>query len=121
MKLFRFDSDSSRPIDLYGSRSLLMSGLARTAADTRVDVMHIGADGLVGVHEAQANQIFAVVQGTGWVRGGTGHQVQVNAGIAAFLEAGERHESGSEEGMTVVAIEGPEVDPAGLIREFPAS
>jgi mannose-6-phosphate isomerase-like protein (cupin superfamily) len=120
VKLYRFDSEVSRPIDLYGSRSLRMSRLARLEAGTRVDVMYVGASGLVGAHVAQANQIFAIVKGKGWVRGGSGHQVQVDAGTAAFWEAGELHEAGSDNGMTVVVIEGSDVDPAGLMPELPA-
>lgn len=115
MKVFRFDTQISHPIHAYGSRELLMSRLVSPHTAVRVDVMHIGPGGVVGGHPASENQLFAVVQGDGWVKSEEGGQHHVAAGLAVFWIAGEWHESGSDGGMTVVVIEGPELDPTGVM------
>lgn len=70
-----------------------------------VGCMHIPPRGLVGHHQATIPQLFMVVSGEGWVRGGEGDRHQVKTGDAALWAADEWHEAGSEMGMTVVVIE----------------
>jgi quercetin dioxygenase-like cupin family protein len=117
MQMYRFDRDVSHQVTQYGSRELLMSGLACCDSAARLDVMHIGPTGLVASHEATANQLFVVVQGNGWVRAGDGPETPIVAGQAAFWQGGEWHESGSSNGMLVIVLEGESVDPAGLMTE----
>ena len=70
--------------------------------------------GVVGKPPAATHQLYCVVEGQGWVRGAETHRTQIRAGQAAFWLRGEPHESGSESGMTVLVIEGDELDPALL-------
>jgi quercetin dioxygenase-like cupin family protein len=79
--------------------------------------MHIGAGGIVGYHQATVRQLFLVVAGTGWVRGTDESRQPIAAGQAAYWEAGEWHESGSQDGMTAIVIEATTLDPA---RDMPA-
>lgn len=115
MKLFRFDRGVAQPIGQYGSRELMMARVLRAEGSVRVDVMHIGPGGLVGGHNATGNQIFAVVEGNGWTSVAPGIRVPLTAGQAAFWTAGEWHESGSATGMTVIVIEGADIDPEGVM------
>jgi hypothetical protein len=57
----RCNNVAAGPDDLYGSRSLRMSSLARTDTDTLIDMMHVGAGGIVGEHVPAAGKIFGVV------------------------------------------------------------
>jgi quercetin dioxygenase-like cupin family protein len=83
----------------------------------QIGCMHIGAGGIVGYHQATVRQLFLVVAGTGWVRGKDEPRQPIAAGQAAYWEAGEWHESGSQDGMTAIVIEATTLDPA---RDMPA-
>jgi quercetin dioxygenase-like cupin family protein len=75
------------------------------AAQAHVVVMEIGAGGVVGRHPAAVGQLFVVVLGAGWVSGADGVRRPIQAGEAVAWEAGEEHESGSDEGMTALVVE----------------
>lgn len=105
MRMIRFGQERSRPIDLYGS-NFEMTPVHAVPGAFFVGAMYIPAGGLVGCHPAACPQLFMVVQGSGWVRAGEGgERVPVSAGDAAFWEAGEMRESGSDEGMNVIVLE----------------
>jgi mannose-6-phosphate isomerase-like protein (cupin superfamily) len=69
-------------------------------------VIEIGAGGVLGRHPATAPQLFVAVRGSGWVSGGDGEREPIEAGEAVAWELGEEHESGSDEGMTAIVVEG---------------
>jgi quercetin dioxygenase-like cupin family protein len=77
----------------------------RLAAEAHVVVIELAPGGVVGRHPAAATQLFAVVAGTGWVSGSDGERVPIRVGEAVAWEPGEEHESGSDEGMTVLVVE----------------
>ena len=54
--------------------------------------------------------LFAVVAGSGWVSGAEGGREPIRAGEAVLWEPGEEHESGSEDGMTVLVVEAETLD-----------
>jgi quercetin dioxygenase-like cupin family protein len=89
-------------VSALGSVSALVGLLTRSA---HVVVIEIGPGGIVGQHPAAAPQLFVVVEGEGWVRGDDLEQEPIRAGEAVFWERGEEHASGSEMGMTALAIE----------------
>ena len=105
MRIFRFDPEVSVPVSRFGS-NFRIGPLTGSDSRVRVQVMHLPADGLVGHHPAVVPQLFAVVAGSGWVSGADGERRPVRPGEAALWDAGEDHESGSDEGMTAVVIEG---------------
>lgn len=105
MKLFAFDDRASRSIDLYGTVNVLFTRIANLTADAHISYMNIQPGGVIGYHQATMPQLFLVVEGDGWVRGGEGARVAVRRGEAAFWEAGEWHESGSDEGLSAIVIE----------------
>lgn len=61
-------------------------------------------------HPASFPQIIAVLEGSGEVSGANGVDEPIGAGEAIFLHEGEDHEMKSEAGLTVLIIEGEQVD-----------
>jgi quercetin dioxygenase-like cupin family protein len=104
-----------RRIDLGGEREVTAPGsisarVRRLAAGAHVVVIELGPGGVVGRHPAGVAQLFAVVLGTGWVSGADGNRESIAAGEAVVWEGGEEHESGSDEGMTVLVVEAESLD-----------
>ena len=120
MKLFRFDASAGHPITAFGSDNVVMSGIQRVADGAlQIGCMYIGTQGVVGRHQATTPQLFLVVEGAGWVRGNGPERHTVLPGQAAFWEAGEWHESGSDFGMTAIVLEGEGIEPGQFMREEP--
>ncbi|MCA1670083.1 MAG: cupin [Thermomicrobia bacterium] len=100
-----------------------MAGTIRVAGSEvgdgaiQVGCMHIPAGGSVGYHQATVPQLFLVMAGNGWVRGEEETRRPVHSFQAAFWQAGEWHEAGSEMGMTAVVIEGKGIDPSACMPE----
>jgi quercetin dioxygenase-like cupin family protein len=104
-----------RRIDLQGERDVTAPGsvsarVRRLAGDAHVVVIEVGPEGVVARHPAVGAQLFAVVRGSGWVSGGDGERETIEAGEAVLWEPGEEHESGSDEGMTVLVVEAESLD-----------
>lgn len=68
--------------------------------------MHLLADGLIGRHQSVGPQLVACVAGGGQVSGGDGQWRELRPGYAAQWDDGEEHETRSDDGMTLVCIEG---------------
>lgn len=73
--------------------------------------LSIEKSGIIGKHPAPVSQLFIVMNGEGWVVGKEGIKVLLKAGQAAYWEPGESHESGSEQGMSVLVIESENLEP----------
>ena len=94
---------TQRPRELAPGVTLTPLGRAAGAQAVRLD---FAPGGVLPGHEAGCRQLFAVVRGRGWVRGGEdGERVRLDAGQAVVFEAGEWHESGSPEWMTAIVLE----------------
>jgi quercetin dioxygenase-like cupin family protein len=98
VQLFRFDEGIAIPVSDLGSR-FKMAELTGEDSHVRVHVMHLPPGGLVGRHLAGAQQLFAVVVGTGWVSGLGGERRDIRPGYAALWDAGEEHEAGTDDGL----------------------
>jgi quercetin dioxygenase-like cupin family protein len=104
-----------RRIDLSGEREVTAPGslsarVRRLATHAHVVVIEIASGGVVGRHPAGAFQLFTIVRGAGWVSGGDSERAPIRAGEAVLWEPGEQHESGSDEGMTVLVVEAESFD-----------
>jgi hypothetical protein len=66
----------------------------------------VEAGGVIGTHPATATQLVLVIAGEGWTAGPGGERVPITAGWGIRWEAGENHTSGTETGLTALAIEG---------------
>jgi quercetin dioxygenase-like cupin family protein len=81
------------------------ASVRRLAPAAHAVVIEIGPGGVVGRHPGVVRQLFVVVRGSGWVSGADGSRDPIGAGEAVVWEAGEEHESGSDEGMTALVVE----------------
>jgi len=111
MRLLDFGAAGAFAISGFGSRSAAASPLTLPDGDAHVVCLRIGAGGVLGRHPASVDQMFVVVEGEGWVTGSGGERVPVTAGKAVYWEAGEEHESGSDTGMTAIAVESERLIP----------
>ena len=103
-----------RRVGLSGEREVTAPGsvgarVRRLAAGAHVVVIEVEPDGVVAKHPAAGFQLFAVVSGSGWVSGADGGREPISAGEAVVWDPGEEHESGSDEGMTVLVVEGESI------------
>jgi mannose-6-phosphate isomerase-like protein (cupin superfamily) len=119
VKIFRFDADVGQAIDKYNSINAVIARISHLKQEVWVNCIHLGPGGMLGYHEASTSQLFLVVKGTGWVRGLATERVAVGAGRAVYWEAGEGHESGTEDGMAAVVIEGAHLEPWQFMPEEP--
>jgi mannose-6-phosphate isomerase-like protein (cupin superfamily) len=112
MKLYRFDQEVGYTIDKFDSVNAAFARIVRTQEAVSIGCIRLGAQSVLGYHPAVVDQLFIVVDGAGWVRGqDDAKRVPIRAGQAAFWVAGEGHESGSEEGMVVMVVEGERLEP----------
>lgn len=130
MRLFSFDASSGRPLtqwtDSQGvshrvdpkTSKVVISPVFMSQVGARLACFHIGKGGFIPLHPAVGPQLFAVVEGKGWVSGDDGKKVPIQANQAAFWESGETHGSGSDEGMKAIVVECPDFDPAACMREI---
>jgi quercetin dioxygenase-like cupin family protein len=102
MRTFRFGPEASRHVDRHGS-DFRLSRLAH-AEGIHVGCLYLGPSGLVGYHPATTYQLFAVVEGNGWVRADGSERIPIRAGQAALWAPGERHEAGTDVGMTALVL-----------------
>jgi quercetin dioxygenase-like cupin family protein len=72
--------------------------------------VRLGPGGVLPRHPAASDQLFVVVQGEGWASGGDGAEQQVAAGTAVFWEAGEEHETRTDDGLTAIVVEAAQLD-----------
>ncbi len=129
MRLFSFEQNTGKPltqwIDAKGvphrvdpkTSKVVISPMFGSDAPSRFACFHVAKGGFIPRHPASGPQLFAVVSGSGWVSGDDGHKVPIDAGRAAYWERGEMHESGTDDGMSVIVVEGADFDPARYMGE----
>jgi quercetin dioxygenase-like cupin family protein len=117
MKMYRFDRQVGGLITAFGSSGVIFSPIVKQGEVVHIGGMNIAAGGVVGYHQATTRQLFVVVQGEGWVRGEEAAHTPIGVGRAAYWEAGEWHESGSEGGMVAIVIEGDTIEPEIFMAE----
>ena len=91
-----------REIDRFES---VAARVRRVSSEAHVAVISIGAGGTVGRHPAAARQLFVVVRGSVWVAGGDGRREPITTGEAVLWDAGEDHQSGTDEGLAALVVE----------------
>ena len=82
---------------------------------TNIKCAYLNSGGVIGYHQTVGPQLFLVVQGEGWVRGESPERYSIQAGRAAYWEAGEWHEAQTEAGMIAILIECENIDPTILM------
>ena len=104
----RIEPERGRQIDAFDSVDAWVRGVSRRV--DQVVFIQIGPGGVLGRHPAAAQQLFAVVSGSGWVSGADGERELVSTGDVVIWEPGEEHESGSDDGMTATVVEAEELE-----------
>lgn len=88
-----------------------MSPLVR-ASDLHVGCMRLEPGGSVGYHQATTPQLFAVVEGSGWISSGEERlREPISSGGAVLWDEGEWHEVGSDDGLVAIVVEGAQLAP----------
>jgi len=115
MKIFRFDRETGKIIDRFGSSGFTLTRVTHLLEETMIQFAYLERGGVIGYHQAAVPQLFLVVQGEGWVREQAPARTQIQAGQGAYWEEGEWHEAGTETGMTAIIIEAVRFDLLGWV------
>ena len=105
MQIFTYDRNEHR-VTGYDSVALHATRIAQFTEYARATCLTVGADGIIGTHPAGSHQVLLVVAGSGWVSGSDGARLPVSAGQGVYWEPGEVHTTGSDNGLTAIALEG---------------
>ncbi|HZG95935.1 MAG TPA: hypothetical protein VEZ46_14605 [Mycobacteriales bacterium] len=91
----------------HGSSGLYLVEAARltAVAHFRTHVAYVAPGGVLGTHPTRWWQLFVVVSGSGWVRTDGAEPEVIQERQAVLWAPGEVHESGSDDGMTVVMVQ----------------
>lgn len=115
MKRFRFGDETSWTINDYGSSFRLMRLHWSKSAETRVDIAYLAPGDFIARHATGLPQLFCVLIGSGWVSGDDEFEFPISAGEAAFWTHGEIHAARSDQGLTAIIIQSPDLDPGALL------
>ncbi|WP_377890674.1 cupin [Alkalihalobacillus sp. R86527] len=121
MRRYRFDKRVGKDITKFDSKNVVISPIMRLIEES-VDViqiacMHVEQDGLLGGHEAVVPQMFIVLEGEGVVKGEDRIPHRIQRGQLAMWEAGEWHETSSQDGLTAIVVESDELKPFKDLQE----
>jgi quercetin dioxygenase-like cupin family protein len=105
VEVFTFDR-SEHEVTGDGSIGLHATRIAQFTATARATCLALAPGGVIGTHPASSHQVLLIVTGSGWVSGNDAARVPVTAGQAAYWAPGEVHTTGSDTGLTAVALEG---------------
>jgi quercetin dioxygenase-like cupin family protein len=114
MRLIDFGPAREHAIDAFGSDGVTLAPLTEplaSGARVQVGCFRLEAGGRIGRHPASVPQLLAVVSGDGFVSGADGEPRRIAAGEAAVWEAGEEHETWSENGLVALVVEAPDLRP----------
>src|SRR3954462_9592520 len=105
MRLGRFSAEDPRPPEAHGSSGFSISPLSSSLGASFQAVVRLEPGGRIGRHPTVASQLLAIVAGSGTVSGDDGVEHAVGIGDAAVWDAGERHETRTDDGLTAIVIE----------------
>jgi quercetin dioxygenase-like cupin family protein len=111
MRIYDFDPRMSHPVAQYQSRATQVAELGEGSGESHAYLVRFERGGAIGPHPAEFGQLFAPMEGSGWIEGGDGMRHSIRPGQVAFVERGEMHAKGSDGGMTALMIQ---------IRDFTA-
>jgi Ca2+-binding EF-hand superfamily protein len=109
VEIIQFDR-AERIITFHGSTGFTATRIAAGQGEVRLTCLNLEPGGIIGTHPAADGQLFLVIAGDGWIAGPGGERVPLAAGWGVRWEPGEAHTSGSETGMTALAVEGAPLD-----------
>lgn len=105
IKVFTFDR-TEHEVTAHGSAGLHATRIAQFTEGARATCLTVSPGGIIGAHPAVSHQVLLIVAGSGWVAGEDEVRVAVGAGQAAAWGPGENHTTGTDTGLTAIALEG---------------
>jgi quercetin dioxygenase-like cupin family protein len=105
MKVVDLGAVNRAVIERYGSARAESARIAAGNGEAHVHLVTFEPGGVIGPHEAGFGQLFLVLDGAGWVAGADGQRIALGPGAVAFIQRGEIHSKGSEEGSTALMIQ----------------
>ncbi len=106
MLVIRGGAVTDAAITEWGSSGVGLGVIAeyRDQSFARVQMVRFDKGGTIGAHLTGPWQVFAVVDGVGWVTAGE-QRADVTAGDVVVWEPGEEHASGTDSGMLVCIVQ----------------
>jgi hypothetical protein len=108
VEIFQFDR-GEKVIEMHGSQGFRATRIA-VGSQVHLTCLSVEPGGVIGTHPATETQLFLITAGQGWVAGPDGKRVPLKTGWGVRWDAGESHTSGTETGLTALAIEGSLLD-----------
>ncbi|MFO0706297.1 MAG: cupin domain-containing protein [Nitrospira sp.] len=105
IRIIDFGAKAAQPVELFSSSGAASVELAHGQGESHVYTLHFTPGGMIGPHPAGFDQLFLVVQGSGWVAGSNGVHQNVGTNCGAFVPKGEVHSKGTETGMVAVMVQ----------------
>lgn len=109
MEVFRFDR-GEKMIRNFGSEGVRATRVATGDGRIHLTCLTVEPGGIIGTHTATEVQLFLVIAGEGWAAGADGRRVPISPGWGVRWDAGEDHTSGTDAGITALAVEGAALD-----------
>ena len=116
LKIYTFKQTTGKPIQQFNSQGVTVHPLVKPDDPFQIGYFYLGANSVLGIHPAMCDQLLMITSGAGWVRVEGEEKIMVEPGMAIFWQKGERHESGSDEGMTAMVAEGRKLDPDRYLK-----
>lgn len=105
MEVFTFDR-AEHQVTGHNSIGVHATRIAQFAETARATCLTVAPGGVIGTHPAGSHQVLLIVAGSGWVAGSDGVRIAVTSGQAAYWAPDEVHTTGSDTGLTAIALEG---------------
>jgi quercetin dioxygenase-like cupin family protein len=120
MRIYTFDRNVGHELKRSGSIGVTFTPVLRDVQEAYVACLYLDPHGVIGRHEAAANQLLLVVEGSGMVTGAEARPVAIGAGQAVFWRRGEMHETrAGEGGLKALVVEGTGVRPGCVMLLSP--
>lgn len=103
--IVEFKAGAAAPIESFSSLSASAVTLGHGVGESHVYAVHVEPGGEIGPHPAGFDQLFLVVQGSGWVAGSDGIRHPLATLQGAFVPQGETHAKGSVAGMVAIMVQ----------------
>lgn len=114
MKIYNFGSAHAEKLEKFNS-NFFFSKIIRSTVEVKVSCLYLDPNGIVGYHEASAQQLFLVIKGKGWARGKFPNKIPIAENQAVFWEKNEWHEAGTDTGLVAIVIEGEFENPSDFM------
>ncbi len=112
MMILSFSERQAEPIELFESIRASSVHLGDGEGEAHIYCVRFSPGGKIGEHPTGFDQLFLVVEGSGWVSGQDGKQIELSAGQGAYFARGEMHSKGSDAGMMAIMIQVSDLQPA---------